>query len=200
MAEEPVPYWTEDVAIGEGHFWREDYTIRLKAHVSTERYREREILCPDVQLAGERIYVHAKPYVLVPDITLTVALHPEPTEVGAIGEVASSDWVGMRHIEVGNAQAWHYPADHTLILWECYPSQLTGEHPREDTTWRALWTGFERFLLERLSGVQRIVTPASDPGYDRAVWHDFLRSLGYDELSPAAFVKAAGLETDMPGV
>jgi hypothetical protein len=52
-----------------------------------------------------------------------------------------------------------------------------------------LWRGFEGFLLGRIPGVSRIVTPAWDPGYSRQVWQAFLRRLGYEELSAAAFVK-----------
>lgn len=184
-------YWTDDAVVGEGALWRSTYSIRLKAHVNAERYRERELLIPDIQSAGERVYVHAKPYVLVPDMTVTVGLYPSPAPDEAVGEVTESDWVGMRHVEIGQAQAWHYPADNTLVLWECYPepSAGRGESPAEDELWKTLWKGFEWFLTERLPGISRIVTPAWDPGYDRHVWRSFLESLGYMERSSAAFEK-----------
>ena len=53
MPEAPDPYWTDDTEIGHGHFWRSDFMIRLKAHVSTERYRERKELVPGIQPSGD---------------------------------------------------------------------------------------------------------------------------------------------------
>ena len=186
-----TPFWTDDTEIGQGHFWRDDYTIRLKAHVQSEHYRGHQEIVPDLATEGERVYVIAKPYVLVPDVIVTVGLYPNPDPAGAVGEVEDSDWVGMKHVEVGSAQAWAYPADATLILWECllHESGASARQPSENQTWLAAWRGFERFLLDRLPGVRRVVTPAWDPGYDREVWHEFLRQLGYEELSPAAFGK-----------
>ena len=190
------PFWTDDVQIGQGHFWRSDYAIRLKAHVTTERYRQPQEIVPGLAAEGERVYVLAKPYVLVPDVTVTVGMYPEPDPHNAVGEILESDWTGMKHVEVGSAQAWAYPADATLVLWECLlhpPGDRTGA-PVENETWLTVWRGLEAFLLDRVPGTQRIVTPAWDPGYDRQAWHELLRALGYEELSPAAFGKmvAAG--------
>jgi hypothetical protein len=189
---EPDPFWTDDVQVGEGQFWRSSYAIRLKAHVATERRfgRPQEIV-PDITPGGERIYVLAKPYALVPDVTLTVGLYGKPDPHGAAGEVTSADWVGMKHMEVGHAQAWAYPADATLVLWECLLHECATRAPRpeDDASWATLWRSFEAFLLGRIPGVSRIVTPAWDPGYAREVWHAFLRRLSYEELSPAAFAK-----------
>jgi hypothetical protein len=56
----------------------------------------------------------------VPDIRLTVSLYPYPTpgDQGAVGEVTSSEWEGMKHEEIGSPQAWYYPTDSILVLWE----------------------------------------------------------------------------------
>lgn len=188
------PYWTEDVEIGEGVFWREVYRIRMRVHREIERYHRPQEIVPDLQASGERIYVQATPYVLVPDITIEVGLSPHPSPTGAVGEVTSSDWRGMRQVEVGRAQAWYYPADRTLILWECCPFERdhAGADPAQNAAWAALWKGFEQFLVAHLSDVGRIITPAWDPEYERVVWQAFLRALGYDRLSEAAFVKVSG--------
>jgi hypothetical protein len=37
-----------------------------------------------------------------------------------IGEVIGSNHAGFREAQVGNAQAWYYHADKTIILWECF--------------------------------------------------------------------------------
>ena len=57
---------------------------------------------------------------LEPEITLTVGLSSTPREMGAVGEVVDATWKGMRHVEIGQAQAWSYPAERLLVLWECY--------------------------------------------------------------------------------
>lgn len=93
------PFWQFDEAIGEDRFHGEQAALRLKAHMSQERYHrasELDEIVPLQAKSGTRIYVLAKPYILEPDYRLTVDLYPQPKQDGAIGEVASSDWVGMR--------------------------------------------------------------------------------------------------------
>lgn len=111
-----------------------------------------------------------------------------------MGEVISSDWVGMKQQEIGQAQSWLYPADRTLILWEAYLHDwCRADDPRTDETLHALWTGFEGFLLKQLSQhqIERIATPVSEPIYDQDVeaWPGFLEGLGYTRLSNMAFSK-----------
>src|SRR5215210_8772933 len=94
-------YWTEDVAIGDGVFYQHAHTLRLKLHQSSERFdvsRDRELV-PLAHPRGSRLYFLAKPYILLPDITLSINLYPyaTPADQGAIGEVASSSWQGMKH-------------------------------------------------------------------------------------------------------
>jgi hypothetical protein len=141
----------------------------------------------------------AKPYILQPDYRLTVGLGPQPTDQDAIGEVVGSDWVGMRQLEVGHTQAWHYPQDRTLILWECL---LEHRHrkadPRTDKTLRAIWLGFEGFLLRRIPDVERIVTPSWEPIYeeDKDAWPHFLETLGYGQISERAYCKEVREESE----
>lgn len=72
--------------------------------------------------------LQGEPYILEPEITLTVE--------------------GLRHREVGQAHAWYYPADRVLMIRECYlldhyvECELSG-----DMTLGTLWAGFERALL-----------------------------------------------------
>ncbi len=64
------------------------------------------------------------PYVLEPKLTLTVGLYTKPKhyadQESPIGEVIGSNHEGFREAQVGNAQAWYYPADKTIVLWECF--------------------------------------------------------------------------------
>lgn len=188
---EPAPYWHEDVAIGEGRFYRDIYTIRARLHTETERFSRRDEIIPLSEPTGRRVYVHAKPYILLPDITLTVALSERPELSGAIGEVLGSEWTGMRQEEIGQAQAWCYPTDRLLVLWECF---LEERHRRDDaaadSTHAALWTSFEHLLLTRFPDTERLVTTWEDL-YDRSDWHAFLSAQGYEQAAPAAFLKAA---------
>lgn len=90
--EEEEPFWQLDEAIGEGWFFGENEktTIRLKVHISSERYHRAgeldEILSLQAK-SGTRIYVMANPYILEPDYTLSVGLYPQPAQEGTIGEV-----------------------------------------------------------------------------------------------------------------
>jgi len=185
------PYWQEDVAIGDGRFYRgETYTIRLRLHTSTERYAARHEIVPLSQPATTRTYVHAKPYIIVPDITLTVGLYRQPDASGAIGEVRGSDWTGMRHEDIGQMQAWYYPTDQLLILWECFPEERfrTSDDPRQDATLAALWSGVEAWLAGRFPEARQLVTTWEDI-YERPLWQAFLAEQGYRPVAPAAFVK-----------
>jgi len=189
--QEPEPYWHDDIALGEASLFRgETYTIRMRLHTSTERASRRHEIVPLSDATRERVYVHGKPYILVPDVTLTVRLHDQPDPTGAIGEVAGSDWTGMRHEEIGQAQAWFYPADRLVILWECFPEARyrTSDNPLTDTTLRALWAGFESWLTERFPGARRLVTTYEDL-YDRDRWQRFLADRGFAPVAPAAFAR-----------
>ncbi len=191
---EPVPYWQDDVAIGEGRFYRDTYSIRMRLHTETERFSRRDEIIPLSEPTGLRVYVHAKPYILLPDITLTVALTDPPEQSGAIGEVVGSEWAGMRQEEVGQAQAWYYPTDRLLVLWECFlEDRHRTSEAAADATHAALWTGFEHLLLTRFPDTERLLTTWEDL-YDRSDWQGFLASRGYRQDSAASFTKMANTE------
>jgi predicted nucleic acid-binding protein len=189
------PFWQFDEIIGEGPFFNEQTAIRLMAHISAEHYyrsTDLDELVPVQSKYGSRVYVLARPYILKPDYRLTVNLYPQPDERDVIGEVASADWVGMHRHVVGQAQAWHYPEDRTLILWECFLEDwCRKEEPVTDDALRAAWLGFEAFLTRHLSIVERIVTPSWEPLYtaDELAWPAFLQSVGYKRIGPRAFAK-----------
>lgn len=186
------PYWQMDKAIGEGKIQGEPYTIRLRAHVQKEGYYDHQELVPITHRTGQRTYYHARAYVLQPEISLTMSVYPTIRDTGAIGEVVASEWAGMRHVEIGTAQAWYYPApDRLLVLWECLLFHwVRKENPLEDETLSTVWTGFERFLLERLPGAKRIVTPSWEPDVpDQSTFQEFLSQRGYRQFNERAFAK-----------
>ena len=111
-----------DVLRGEITLAGQAYSLRLLAHREEERYHERatDELVPLSSTTGVRTYVQVRPYVLEPEITLTIGVYEQQRASGAIGEVLDSTWQGMRHRDIGRAQAWYYPADELVVLWECY--------------------------------------------------------------------------------
>lgn len=190
---EDDPSWTDDLLLGEAVLLGERRAIRLRLHQAQERYHRRDgaELVPLSEATGERLYVHAKPYLLVPDITLAVELSPRPRSAdAAIGHVVGSDWTGMRHLEIGQAQAWYYPSDRLLLLWECFlDDRYRKEEPEHDDALTAVWTGFERVLRERFPQATQLVTPSWEDLYERAGWQAFLHRRGYQSFTQRAFRK-----------
>jgi hypothetical protein len=193
--EELDSYWQSDEALCEGYAFGEQATIRLKAHISQEHYHRSEgsEIVPIQTGSGTRIYVHAKPYILEPDYRISVGLYQQPTQEGAVGEVTGADWVGMRAREVGQAQAWLYPDERTLVLWECFLEDwYRKEDPRTDENLKTIWLGFEGFLLRNLpQQVDRIATPSWEPLYDLTgqAWPEFLEGMGYVRIGERAYGK-----------
>jgi hypothetical protein len=134
--------------------------------------------------------VHLEPYLAFPDIRLTVGLSPVPRPDGAIGEVLAADEHGVRRERIGTAQAWFYPTDRTLVLWEALIEERFRDAPLpEDTNMRRLWLGIEDFLTTRFPVAERITTPFDDPAFETADYRAFPGSLGYASVAQAAFGK-----------
>src|SRR2546426_1006269 len=129
-----------------------------------------------------------KPYILEPKITLTVGLYTSETTDQAVGEVLSSDWEGMRHREIGHAQAWHYPRDHTLVLWECFLERHFRDHELpEDPNMQGLWQSVERYLLTRFPATRQVITTDEDPMFDDREYRRFLSDLGFKPVAKALY-------------
>ena len=186
------PYWTHDAALFTGRFRYfsrelEPVEVRGKIHLSQEPYRLQQAetaIEPIQHLTGTRSYVHLKPFVLVPDLILTVGLSPKPRQYAdqdpAIGEVIGAREQKMKEVEIGQCQAWYYPKDQTIIVWECLLHHFVQEKPLlDDHNMTAYWQGFERFLLQQFPNASQIATPYHDPEYDFAEYQQFLTTLGY---------------------
>jgi hypothetical protein len=189
------PFWTDDQQLSTGLSLRgQPYTVRMGLHRAEETYPRNygstEIL-PICAEPGARDYFLIHPYILLPDITLTIGLYDTPQSSGAVGEVVASDWEGMRHERIGDAQAWYYRPDHTLIFWELnvFDRYLATPTQTEDPTYAALWRGIEAYLLAQLPEVTQLATPSWEPGVAPEQWQAFLTSLGYHPETPRAFVK-----------
>lgn len=198
---EEQPYYNVDVAIGQLRLWDHHWLLRLQAHVDEEtwyRFVERPELISLHERRGTRTYVHAKPYILEPQIDLTILLGSGPDSRRAIGTVVGSEWTGMRRQIMGNAQAWYYPTEQTIILWECFLYRHAAQHTMTrggethdvgDPNLRVPWQGFERFLISRFSDAEQIVTTHTDPLYDTTTYQRFLDELGYRRIRSATLGK-----------
>ena len=139
--EQPDPYYQHDELLGEAPLRGTMAGIHLQLHLAQERYTERHEIFPLQHPRGTRTYVHAKPYILEPDIRLTVALSSVPEPGGAMGRIMESGLRNFRRRHIGNAQAWLYHQDRALVLWECFLEEhyRTGDDPARDPAHVALW-------------------------------------------------------------
>jgi hypothetical protein len=194
------PYWTHDTSLFTGsfrYFGKEPVLVRGKLHLADEAYRKSDVdleIVPLVHKQGMSTYVNLQAYVLVPDITLTIDLYPTPKQYAdqsyAIGEVAgATERPKMKEQDIGDGQAWYYPADQTIVLWECGLYRHFTEAPlAQDPNMRGLWTGFEQFLTAQFPDASQIATTYSDPDYQTEQYQEFLTARGY---SAHPTVKAA---------
>src|SRR5205823_5268775 len=160
--------WTHDTSLFTGsfrYFGAEPVLVRGKLHLAEEAYygAASEIV-PLKTKKGMCTYINLKAFVLVPDITLTIGLYAKPKQYAdqepAIGEViGAKENPKMREQEIGDGQAWYYPSDRTIVLWECGLYNPFEEAPIEqDPNMTGLWTGFERFLLSQFPHAEQIAT------------------------------------------
>jgi hypothetical protein len=192
-------FFTERIALFTARFpnyYREPQQIHGRFHASDEPYFDgsHEII-PLTQRRGHRTYVMMHPYVREPKLTFIVGLYSNPKhyadQESPIGEVIGSQPEGFREAQVGNAQAWYYPADKALVLWECFFEDRFRKHPLpEDTNMQKLWQSFEHYLLTKFPQTSTLATPFNDPiAASIEEYQAFLTTLGYSPLVKGAFGK-----------
>jgi hypothetical protein len=100
-------------------------------------------------------------------------------------------------MQVGNAQAWFYHEDKTIVLWECFFDHKFRKHPfAADTNMRQLWESFERWLVQKFPDATTIATPFNDPiATSIEEYQTFLKHIGYTPTTEAAFGKRLQLHT-----
>jgi hypothetical protein len=166
-------------------------------HSSEESYlgTSSEII-PIKEKKGLRTYVMMQPYVLEPKMTLTIGVYTKPKHYAdqdsAIGQtIGGPKHDGFREVQVGNAQAWYYHEDKTIVLWECFlDSRFHGRSLPLDTNLQNLWKAFEHWLVKRFPEATSLATPFNDPIAESIEeYQTFLQSVGYTPLVDAAFGK-----------
>ena len=187
MGVEIGEFWSHRIEIGGMEMEGEEYQVWMKIHIREEICRDASHEIAPVR-AGRRIYVLGRPYFIYPQYSFRIEPYPGPGDE-AIGEVSGFDLAGVGEREIGNAQAWHYPEDEVLILWECYLYEPYREgRPKEDRRLNLIWDGFEGFLVERFDP-SFIYTPSWEPIYSGAEWEEFLRGRGYERFDERSFRK-----------
>jgi hypothetical protein len=193
-------YWAEHIKFLTAQFpayYTKPQKVWGRFHTSEERFTaSRHEIIPLSEKAGRRTYVMMQPYVLEPQLTITVGLYNKPKHYAdqdtAIGKTIDQPKLqGFREAQVGNAQAWYYHTDKTIVLWECFFFQGFRRHPLpEDTTMQKLWKGFEHWLIKQFPQATTLATPSNDPIAESIEeYQAFLKKLGYSPLAEAAFGK-----------
>jgi hypothetical protein len=192
-------FWTERLPFFTAQFpslYREPQQVHGRFHASDERYFDgsHEII-PLQAPKGTRTYVMMHPYVLEPKLTFTIGLYNKPKhyadQESPIGQVIGSNHEGVREAQVGNAQAWYYPADKTIVLWECFFDDRFRKFPLlEDTNMQKLWQSFEHWLIKQFPQASTLATPFNDPIAESIdEYQAFLKSLDYSSLAKSAYGK-----------
>lgn len=193
-------FWTEHVQFFIAQF-PAYYTTPQKVwgrfHRSEETYTEGSLeLLPLKHRNGTRTYVMMQPYVREPVLTLTVGLYKQPKHFAdqdsAIGRtIGAPKQDGFREVQVGNAQAWYYQEEQTIMLWECFFDSRLHTHPfLTDANLQKLWQNFEQWLRNRFPEATTLATPFNDPiAHSSDEYQEFLSSLGYAPLAKGVFGK-----------
>ena len=166
-------------------------------HTNDEQYinSPHEII-PIKEKKGQRTYVMMQPYVLEPKLTLTIGLYDKPKHFAdqnsAIGKtIGTPQHQGFREAQVGNAQAWCYHQDKTIVLWEGFFESRFRKQPLIDgPNMRQLWRGCEHWLIKQFPNAITLATPFNDPVAESIdEYQAFLKLLGYSPIAQAAFGK-----------
>ena len=190
-------YWIEEARLCTGtfrYYQNKPRPVWAQLQVSEETYTfepHEQAITPVTHLRGTRTYVHAQVFTWESNVFFTVGLLPRPAADGSIGQVVGTEQRGQRRQELGKAQAWYYPAEGLLMIWECFFNGFYRDAPLlEDVNMADLWQGLERWLAERLPEAERIATPFRDPLFETGDYQAFLHRLGYIQVAQAAFGKA----------
>lgn len=194
------PFWTHDTKLFDGtfrYYRNKTQQVRGKLHISNEKYNFNEfghgLEKNSLKAAkGTRIYMLMHPYVIEPKIIMTVAINPKRyADAGEVlGKTTGSHVEGFRDVQIGSAQAWYYPDDRVLVLWECFLHDFVRDLPlRKDPNMINLWTGFEKWLINRYPEVEKILTPWADPLWEVKEYQSFLRKQGFKRGGQGVFVK-----------
>jgi len=200
MNVEQKRYWQKHISLFAGTFScfcrtgeLRSVQVHGKIHQSNERYADIETERVPIQpSAGERISFHMDLYVEEPHLSRTLVTLPHNQIVtSAMVAVQASRAEGLRHIPIGKCLGWYYPTDTTIVLWECFLDPFYRSHTplAEDLNMHKLWKTIETYFCWKFPRVDRMLTPFHHPVSTREAYQSFLRSLGYEPVTPAVYGK-----------
>jgi hypothetical protein len=178
-------------------YYNQPQKVWGRFHTSEEQYfgTSSEII-PLEHKKGKKTYIMMHPYVLEPKLTLTIGLYNKPKQYAdqedVIGKTISTPQLeGFREAQMGNAQAWYYHEDKTIVLWECFFNDRFMKHPLPtDVNMQHLWKRFELWLVKKFPKATTLATPFNDPIAESIdEYQSFLRKLGYSPIAQGAFGK-----------
>lgn len=165
--QEPSAYWTEDRDLGTLSFGHRVHPVRARSRLEQETFRGRgsETLFTLTDREGSRAYLQSQLYT-----------HPDAAR--------------RPEMRLADAQAWYYPADRTLVLWELVlaPPFARQPDPREDLLLRSLWLAYERLLQDHFPTADQVLTTWEDI-YPQDQWRGFLSAVGYHPQEFGVFAK-----------
>jgi hypothetical protein len=193
-------FWTHDIPLYTARFpyyRNEPRMVQGKIHLSQEQIYTGIVseIVPLKSKKGTRNYVTLHPYILESQMVINVGMYAKPKhyadQESAIGKVLSSKVTGVRQNVIGNAQAWYYPDDKLLVIWECFFDSRFRRHPLpEDKSMQNLWKRFEHWLIKQFPKATTLATPFNDPIAESIdEYQSFLKKLGYSPISQVAFGK-----------
>ena len=162
-------YWTEQIQLFIAQFptyYTKQQRVWARLHTSEERFiASKHEIIPITEKAGKRTYVMMQPYVLEPILTIMVGLYDKPEryadQESPVGRtIGQPKQKGFREAQAGNAQAWYYHKDKTIVLWECFLDLRFRIHPfAGDANMQNLWKGFEHWLIKQFPQATTLATP-----------------------------------------
>ena len=122
-------FWSEHIQLFTAQFptyYTKPQKVWGRFHISEEKFSaSKHEIIPIKEQAGTRTYVMMQPYVLEPILTISVGLFDKPKRYAdqdsPIGKtIGQPRQKGFQEAQAGNAQAWYYQSDKTIVLWECF--------------------------------------------------------------------------------
>src|SRR5437763_5582709 len=193
-------FWTEHQPFFTAQFsnyYTKPQKVWGRFHTSEERYfgTASEII-PLEHKKGKKTYIMMQPYVLEPKLTLTIGLYNKPKKYAdqedVIGKtIGSPQHNGFREAQLGNAHAWYYHEDKTIVLWECFfEDRFRKDALTTDKNMQSLWELFEHWLIKQFPKAHKLATHFNDPiAQSIEEYQAFLKTLGYSPIAQAAFGK-----------
>jgi hypothetical protein len=179
--------------------FKSEQEVRGKVHLEDEKYfKGHKEIFPLTKEEEKRIYVSMVPYFNIPNIIVTASFNNQSAfNAGSIGKVVSSQTNGYNRHQIGMAQAWYYPENKIILLWECllYSLYRIDDLGIDGNTLK-LWTSFEKILINEFPLAKYMLTTHQDPAYKDEAYRSFLKSLGYKPMSEAQAVWGKALKNN----